>query len=114
VLVLLLMLILATTSITYVALVGDSQDAAMQQWRSLQALYAAEGGVEMAMQELAQDEDLDADGTVGGISDDGNTGNNPSVGSGTVEVSYTSGASQVIAATGRCGPAERVVSITLD
>ena len=113
VLVLLLLLILTTTSITYVALVGASQDATIQQWRALQAMYAAEGGIEMAMQEIAQSEDLDSDGSVGGISDDGNTGNNPSVGMGTVEVNYSEGASDVITATGRTGQAERVVQITL-
>ena len=74
-----LALILATTSITYVALVGASQDATIHQWQSMQATYAAEAGLEMAMQELAKAEDTDSDGTVGGISDDGNPGNNPSV-----------------------------------
>ena len=113
VLVLLLLLILATTSITYVALVGAGEDASIHQWRSLQALYAAEAGVEMAMQELAQSQDLDSDGNIGGVSDDGNTANNPAVGLGTVEVNYTDGASPLITATGRAGPAERVVRITL-
>jgi len=111
--VLLLLLILATTSITYVALVGASQDATIQQWHALQAVYAAEAGLEMAMQELAQSADLDSDGTVGGISDDGNVLNNPSVGVGTVEVSYVEGASKVLTATGRASQAERVVQMTL-
>ena len=111
--VLLLLLILATTSITYVALVGASQDATIQQWHALQAVYAAEAGLEMAMQELAQSADLDSDGTVGGISDDGNVVDNPSVGVGTVEVSYSEGASKVLTATGRASQAERVVQVTL-
>ena len=113
VVVLLLLLILATTSITYVALVGAGLDGTINQWQSLQALYAAEAGLEMAMQELAQSEDIDTDGTIGGISDDGNAGNDPAVGLGSVDVSYTEGASPILTATGRAGQAERVVQVTL-
>lgn len=113
VVVLLLLLILATTGITYVALVGTGHDATIHQWQSLQALYAAEAGFEMAMQELAKGEDVDSDGTIGGISDDGNPANNPSVGLGTVDVSYSEGASRVVTATGRAGQAERVIQVTV-
>ena len=113
VIVLLLLLILATTTTTYVALVGTSHDATIHQWESMQATYAAEAGLEMGMQELARSEDMDSDGTVGGVSDDGNPANNPTVGNGSVEVNYNEGASKILTATGRAGRAEKVIQITL-
>src|SRR5437762_6091018 len=50
------------------------------------AFYAAESGVEFALRELKTGSDLDSDGTVGSVSDDGNNNNDPGLGQGTFHV----------------------------
>src|SRR2546426_11128920 len=50
------------------------------------AFYAAESGVEFALRELKVGSDLDGDGTIGSISDDGNSANDPGLGQGTFHV----------------------------
>ena len=76
----------------------------------MQALYAAEGGLNLAYREIALSADEDGDGTVGGISDDDNPANDPLIGPGAAVVSLEAGA---LAARGRSGPARRAIIVDL-
>src|SRR5262245_60389239 len=44
------------------------------------AFYAAESGAEFALREVKVGVDLDGDGAVGSVSNDGNSGNDPGLG----------------------------------
>lgn len=50
------------------------------------ALYASESGIELAVREVMQAADLDGDGAIGTISNDGNDGNDPSLLNGSFHV----------------------------
>ncbi|MCH7797811.1 MAG: hypothetical protein IID28_05115 [Planctomycetes bacterium] len=47
---------------------------------TVEAFYAAEAGVNMAIRELMEDSDEDGDGTIGSVSDDTNDANDPTLG----------------------------------
>src|ERR1051325_9365193 len=61
------------------------------------AFYAAESGLEYAQRELKIASDLDGDGTIGSISNDANSANDPGLGTGTFHVSCVS---KVLTSTG--------------
>ena len=74
------------------------------------AFYAAESGVEFALYELKNGSDLDGDGTIGAISNDGNSANDPGLGVGTFHVSYSS---SILTSTATYQSHVRVVEATL-
>src|SRR5262245_48464053 len=57
---------------------------------TMNAFYAAESGIGFALREIKLGSDLDGDGAVGSISNDGNSSNDPGMGSGTFHVSLAS------------------------
>ena len=55
-------------------------DLTIRRMETIESFYAAEAGANMAIRELMEYLDEDLDGTVGTISDDGDSGNDPTVG----------------------------------
>jgi len=90
---------------------GVSKDSHLMVKRldTLQAFYAAEGGMNCAIRELMQNADEDGDGSIGGVSNDGNPANDPAIGSGRVSVEAAVG---VLTSTGRSGLSYRRIQAT--
>lgn len=67
------------------------------------AFYSAESGIEMALRELNSTpaSDIDSDGTIGTISNNGNSADDPSLAMGTFFVDKTSNSPPLYRATGR-------------
>ncbi len=74
------------------------------------AFYAAESGVEFSLFELKNNADLDGDGGVGTISNDGNDADDPSIGTGSFHVRY---AADKVTSTGDWQQCTRVVEATM-
>lgn len=55
------------------------------------AFYAAESGLEMAIKEVSDGNDNDTDGSIGTISDNGNSADDPSIATGSFSVQSSSG-----------------------
>lgn len=111
----LLMVILQLTVVG--AITGAGPDGALTEARvsAARALYAAEAGVNMALRESMLAADLDGDGRVGTISDDGDDATDPEVGSGArVVVRGVLGQGEVqITSRGRAGPSRRAIRTVL-
>ncbi len=67
--------------VSMVANVSRDHDTTIHRSFTVEAFYAAEAGVNMAIRELMEDDDEDGDGTIGSISDDTNDANDPTLGS---------------------------------
>jgi hypothetical protein len=94
---------------------GRDQDLVVRRLETIQAFYAAEAGMNMAIREMMEDGDEDGDGGTGSISDDGNSGNDPALGSGQVVVTKSvSGTTTTLESTGRCGGSQRKAQSTLE
>jgi len=63
-------------------------------------MYAAESGLEMAMREI-NSTDIDSDGTIGSISDDGNAADDPQLATGAFYVQKVSSSPPTYRAIGR-------------
>ena len=97
---------------TFADLVVQQQYAAANEPRALQALYVAEAGFELAIQELLDNQDYAfngaaANGVIGGIT-------NVPPGAGTVSVSKGAQTPPVLTATGTVGDVSRVIAMTID
>lgn len=91
------------------------RELAVMRLDSLRAFYAAEAGMNMAVRERMLNTDHDADGGIGTISADGNTSNDPAVGTARVSVtSAPSGSDTILTSRGRCGDAVREIEATID
>lgn len=91
-----LVIILAILSLTVVGMVlggARDQDLTVSRLETLRAMYAAEGGAAMAIREVKANADYDGDGQIGGVSDDGNSTNNPTIGGARVWVDRTASGS---------------------
>lgn len=78
------------------------------------AFYAAEAGANIAVKELIDGADNDGDGTIGGISDDGNSNNDPALGVARFRASKSvSGGTTIITVFGRSGQSQRTFQINL-
>jgi len=106
------MFTLALLAAVFMGAVAQHQYGAMNQVFSTQALYLAEAGFELAIQELMDNADqvfngAPADGVVGAIT-------NVPVGGGTVTVTKGTETPPVFTATASVGAVRRVVAMTLD
>jgi len=99
--------VLGFLGMTFAGLVVQQQYAAVNQPRALQALYLAEAGFEVAVQELLDNVDYDGNGVVGGLT-------NRPLGAGTVSVAKGAQVPPVFTATGTVGEISRVIAMTLD
>ena len=90
------------------------QDLTVRRVETVQSIYAAEAGINMAIREVVNNTDEDGDGTIGSISDDGNDANNPTFGSATVLVTtQASGDDTLLVSVGTHGNATRRIEATL-
>lgn len=79
------------------------------------AFYAAEAGANMAVREVMRGVDEDADGKIGGISDDSNTATDPALGAARIVAeSVSAGGTSTITVTGRSGLAARRISLSVE
>ena len=107
---LILLLVLTVFVVIGSSLMASGYEAYYINSESTQALYSADSGIEMALKEYISTNDRDGDGTIGGISDDDNSGNNPSIGGALLYVNFTN---SVFTATAENGQACRVVELTI-
>jgi type II secretory pathway pseudopilin PulG len=92
------------------AVLGSTRDSdvAVRRLETVQAFYAAEAGINMAIREVRTGQDHDGDGGVGTVSNDGEDATDPVLGSARVRVtSSTDGDDLVLRSEGRCGQAWR-------
>ncbi len=79
------------------------------------AQYAAEAGMNMALRELYDSADEDGDGGIGSISDDGNSGNDPTVNGASIVVTVSvSGTTTTLTSTARTSNTKRSIVVTLN
>ena len=75
--------VLLTIDLIIVGLVlnaGRDHDLTIRRLETVEAAYVAEAGLNMSIRELMLPADDDGDGTIGTISDDGDNGNDPTLG----------------------------------
>jgi Tfp pilus assembly protein PilX len=90
------------------------QDLTIRRVETVQAFYAAEGGMNMAVRELATNTDDDGDGAVGSISDDSDTGTDPALSGAALYVTMdAAGGETTLRAFGRSGLANRKIEAAL-
>ena len=93
-------------------------DLTVRRMQTIEAMYAAEAGVNMSIRELMNDADEDGDGTTGTISDDSNDANDPTLGNAQFVVTAaadTPAAGQTtLTSEGRSGEARRKVEGILE
>ena len=91
------------------------QDVTVRRVETVQAFYAAEAGVNMAIRELMEGTDEDGDGTVGSISDDGSDASDPAVGPARVVVRLIpSGGGAALEGIGRAGESRRKIQTLVE
>jgi hypothetical protein len=97
-----------------VMLGSREQNLTILRLEASKAQYAAEAGMNMALREVYDNADEDGDGVVGSISNDGNSGNDPTVNGASIVVSQSvSGAVTTITSTARTTNAKRSITVTL-
>ncbi|MBT8485922.1 MAG: hypothetical protein HKO59_14930 [Phycisphaerales bacterium] len=114
--VVMLIVLLAVQLLVIGMVLGGSrdQDLTLRRLETVQSFYAAEAGMNMAMRELQEYADEDADGVIGTISDDATDANDPAIGGAQVVVTQTtSNEYTTLTSTGRDGPARREIESTL-
>jgi hypothetical protein len=113
--VMVLLLLIVDVIVLGVVLGGAREhDLTARRLETVQAFYAAEGGMNMAIRELMENTDEDGDGGIGSVSDDGDDGNNPELGSATVYVTLATDAGQTtLTSQGESGEARREIEADL-
>ena len=108
-----LMLVITQLLIT-AAVLGTAvdQDTTVGRVDALRAFYAAEAGISMSVRELMVGADEDGDGVIGSVSDDGDSGNDPSLVGGTsLTARITVGEPSVVMSCGRSGGARQAIEL---
>lgn len=97
------MLIIGTLVLWLFQWTASSSVAASGHYLSTGAFYAAESGIEIALRELTRSTptDIDSDGTIGTISDNGNPADDPTLATGVVYVQKLSTTPPTYRAIGR-------------
>lgn len=112
-----MLVVLAMLQIMVAAIVlsGARSDAlTVLRLDTARAFYAAEAGAGMAVREVMLDQDIDSDGVIGSISNDGNPSNDPALGIARITATASSAAGvTTITVTGRAGQAARRVTRTI-
>ena len=91
------------------------QDTTVQRLDTLRAFYAAEGGMNMAIREMINNSDDDGDTIIGSISNDGDTANDPTIGTAKVYVTKAMvGSTSNLTSRGRAGAARRQVTAAVE
>ncbi len=81
---------------------------------TLQAFYASEGGMNMAVREWIVNADEDGDGGTGTISNDSDDATDPDIGNGYVAVTTDGGSPETLSSTGRSGEAKRKIDVVAE
>ncbi|MEE8154587.1 MAG: hypothetical protein V3T53_06455 [Phycisphaerales bacterium] len=90
-------------------------DLSIKRIETIQAFYAAEAGMNMAIREMMNSTDEDGDGAIGTISDDATPANDPTFGLAQVLVtSAVAGPQTTLTSQGRAGDARRHVEAVLE
>jgi hypothetical protein len=97
------LLVIGTLVLWLFQITASTSLASLGHYFSTSAFYAAESGLEMAVRELSQSPptDIDSDGTIGTISDNGNDGDDPALSGGAFRVERVSTSPPTYRATGR-------------
>ena len=97
---------------------GRDHDLTVRRLETVEAAYAAEAGVNMSVREMITFTDDDGDGTVGSISDDGDSGNDPAIGNArfivTMSVDVPVVGQTTVTSAGRSGQAFRTMTAILE
>ena len=91
-------------------------DLTVRRAETVQAFYAAEAGMNMAIREMMNNADEDGDTGIGSISDDGNAANDPTFGNAQVVVTRAPPAAlpTTLTSQGRSGEARRDIEAVLE
>ncbi len=110
VLMVVLLLVVGLIILGFVHGSARDQDLTVRHLESIQSFYAAEAGMNMAVREMMVGVDEDGDGTIGSISDDADSGTDPSIGGGKVYVTESTVASlTTLTSKGSAGLARREI-----
>ena len=113
-----ILLILDLIIVGIVIGLSRDHDLTIRRMQTIEAMYAAEAGVNMSIRELMNDADEDGDGTTGTISNDSNDANDPILGNARFVVTAaadTPAAGQTtLTSEGRSGEARRKIEGVLE
>ncbi|MCH7849558.1 MAG: hypothetical protein IIB53_14495 [Planctomycetes bacterium] len=113
-----MIIVLVVVNLVIISIViggARDHDLTIKRVETIQAFYAAEAGMNMAIRELMNNADEDGDGAVGTISDDGNAANDPTFGQAQVVVTASvAGPQTTLRSKGRSGDARREVETVLE
>ena len=110
-----LLLILDLIIIRIVIGGARDHDLTVRRAETIQAFYAAEAGMNMAVREMMTSTDEDGDGAIGTISDDATPANDPTFGQAQALVIVTvAGPPTTLRSKGRSGDARREVEAVLE
>jgi hypothetical protein len=97
---------------------GRDHSLTVHRMQTIEAMYAAEAGMNMSIREMMVDTDEDGDGAVGTISDDGDDGTDPGVGNSLFVVTAAADTPAVgqttLTSAGRAGEARRTIDSILE
>lgn len=106
------LIILQAAVLSSVVAARVPQDTILRRIDAARTLYAAEAGMHMALKEVYDGIDLDADGTIGSISSDGNDSNDPTISSAQVSVAAsTVGSTTTLTSSSRTASSARKVLV---
>ena len=112
IMVVLLMMVLTAYGTKFFSHSALDNETILLGYQSNRAFFAAETAIQMAYKELVDNNDNDSDGTIGTISNDGNSTNDPSIGPARYTVSSSvSGPTTTLSAAGRDSSANRTVEV---
>ncbi len=97
------LLVIGTFALWLFQLTASTATSTLTHYYSTGIFYAAETGLELSLRELTQPGDIDSDGTVGTISDNGNDADDPALAGGSVRVTEVGASPPIYRATGRSG-----------
>jgi hypothetical protein len=113
-----ILLVVDLIIVGFVVGLGRDHNLTVHRMQTLEAMYAAESGVNMSIREMMYDVDEDGDGTAGTISDDSDDGTDPAVGNARFVVTAaadTPAAGQTtFTSSGRSGGARRKMETILE
>ena len=102
----------------FVVSAGRDHALTIRRLETVEAAYAAEAGVNMSIRELMVTADEDGDGTAGSISDDGDNGNDPTLGNARFRVTMSPDdpveGQRTVTSEGRSGQAVRKMTAIVE
>jgi hypothetical protein len=113
-----ILLIVDLIIVSIVVGLSRDHDLTVRRMQTIEAMYAAEAGVNMSIRELMNDADEDGDGTTGTISDDSDDGTDPTLGNARFVVTAAAdtpvAGQTTLTSEGRSGEARRKIEGILE